>query len=43
MVKAQPDLQPSDFPQWQWSIDDYHRMIAAGILTKCDRNLSLEK
>jgi Uma2 family endonuclease len=41
MVQAQPN-QLADLPQRRWSVDEYHRMIAAGILTSCDRVELLE-
>lgn len=42
MVQAQPDLQLEEFRQRQWSVNDYHRMIATGILTASDRVELLE-
>lgn len=37
MVQAQPNPLAGDLPQRRWSVDEYHRMIAAGILTSRDR------
>ncbi|MGF1570922.1 MAG: Uma2 family endonuclease [Nodosilinea sp.] len=30
-------LSPADLPLKRWTVDDYHRMITAGILTPADR------
>jgi hypothetical protein len=37
MVQAQPNPQLDRLPQRRWTVDEYHRMIAAGILTANDR------
>lgn len=37
MVQAQPNPQLDRLPQRRWTVDEYHRMIAAGILTTNDR------
>ncbi|MGG6295446.1 Uma2 family endonuclease [Leptolyngbya sp. AN02str] len=37
MVQAQPTPSLESFPQRRWTVDEYHRMIAAGILTPRDR------
>ncbi len=37
MVQTQPDPQLDDLPQRRWTVDEYHRMVAAGILTARDR------
>ena len=37
MVQAQPNPQLNILPQRRWTVDEYHRMIAAGILTANDR------
>jgi Uma2 family endonuclease len=37
MVQAQPASSSESFPQRRWTVDEYHRMIAAGILTPRDR------
>jgi len=37
MVQAQPIPSLEEFPQRRWTVDEYHRMIAAGILTAGDR------
>jgi Uma2 family endonuclease len=42
MVQAQSNFQLTDLPQRRWSVDEYHRMIAAGILTSSDRVELLE-
>lgn len=41
MVQAQPNAQVG-LPQRRWSVDEYHRIIAAGILTPSDRVELLE-
>jgi Uma2 family endonuclease len=42
MVQAQPSPQLEDLPQRRWSVDEYHRMIAAGILAPDDHVELLE-
>ncbi|MEB3336383.1 MAG: Uma2 family endonuclease [Leptolyngbyaceae bacterium] len=42
MVQAQASLQLEELPQRCWSVEEYHRMIAAGILTAGDRVELLE-
>ncbi|MCL6435916.1 MAG: Uma2 family endonuclease [Leptolyngbyaceae cyanobacterium HOT.MB2.61] len=42
MVYAKPNFQLDDPPQRRWSVDEYHRMIAAGILAPGDRVELLE-
>lgn len=42
MVQAQPNPQLDDLPQRRWTVDEYHRMVAAGILTPGDRVELLE-
>jgi len=37
MVQAQPNPQLDYLPQRRWTVDEYHRMIAAGILNSSDR------
>jgi Uma2 family endonuclease len=37
MVQAQPSSAVEMFPQRRWTVDEYHRMIAVGILTPRDR------
>jgi Uma2 family endonuclease len=37
MVQTQPNPQLDDLPQRRWTVDEYHRMVAAGILTSRDR------
>lgn len=37
MVQAQPNPPLEYLPQRRWTVDEYHRMIAAGILTSRDR------
>jgi Uma2 family endonuclease len=37
MVQIQPNPQLDDLPQRRWTVDEYHRMVAAGILTAGDR------
>jgi Uma2 family endonuclease len=37
MVQAQPDPQVKYESQRRWTVDEYHRMIAGGILTARDR------
>ncbi len=37
MVQAQPNLPLDDLPQRRWTVDEYHRMVAVGILTSRDR------
>lgn len=37
MVQAQPDPPLEYWPQRRWTVDEYHQMIAAGILTSRDR------
>jgi Uma2 family endonuclease len=37
MVQAQPNPQLDALPQRRWTVAEYHRMIAAGILTANDR------
>lgn len=37
MAQAQSSHPLEDLPQRRWSVDEYHRMIAAGILTSRDR------
>jgi Uma2 family endonuclease len=37
MVQTQPNPQLEYLPQRQWTIDEYHRMIAVGILNSGDR------
>jgi Uma2 family endonuclease len=41
MIQTQPN-QLANLPQRRWSVDEYHRMIAAGILTSSDRVELLE-
>lgn len=41
MVQAQPNSQV-ELPQRRWNVDEYHRIIAAGILTPSDRVELLE-
>ncbi len=41
MVQAQPSSQV-ELPQRRWNVDEYHRIIAAGILTPSDRVELLE-
>ncbi|MBV8883304.1 MAG: Uma2 family endonuclease [Chroococcidiopsidaceae cyanobacterium CP_BM_RX_35] len=42
MVHAQPNPQLKDLPQRRWSVNDYHCMIASGILTQSDHVELLE-
>ncbi len=37
MVQTQSNLPLQDLPQRRWTVDEYHRMIAVGILTPHDR------
>ncbi len=37
MVQVRSNTLEEDLPQRRWSVDEYHRMIAAGILTSRDR------
>ena len=37
MVQIQPNPELDDLPQRRWTVDEYHRMVAAGILTSRDR------
>ena len=37
MVQAQPNPQLDYLPQRRWTVDEYHRMIAASILNSSDR------
>jgi Uma2 family endonuclease len=37
MVQIQPNPQLDDLPQRRWTVEEYHRMITAGILTSRDR------
>jgi Uma2 family endonuclease len=37
MVQTQPTSALEAFPQRRWTVDEYHRMITAGILTPRDR------
>jgi Uma2 family endonuclease len=42
MVQAQPSSRLEDLPQRRWSVNEYHQMMAAGILTTRDRVELLE-
>ena len=42
MVQAQPNPQLEYLPQRRWTVNEYHRMIAVGILTPSDRVELLE-
>lgn len=37
MVQTQPNPQLDDWPQCRWTVDEYHRMVAVGVLTARDR------
>src|SRR6476469_6543099 len=37
MVQAQPNPQVEYLPQRRWTVNEYHRMLEAGILTAGDR------
>jgi len=39
---AQPNPPLEELPQRRWNVDEYHRMVAAGILTEGDRVELLE-